>query len=116
MYYQQFQSRKKYGNIPTTYEGIQYHSKRESTKAWELDQLVKAKEIKSWTRQGREELYGVNGDHICNYFVDFVIEHNDNTKELLEIKSKITATEVWRLNGKCLKINTNMKLLEAKLN
>lgn len=40
--------------------------------------------------------------HITNYFVDFLIVHLDNTIELVEIKSFITMTEVWKLKRSLL--------------
>lgn len=102
MWVQRRQSRNKYGAIKQTYNGYNYASKREATKAWELDQLIKAGEIKSYERQVKEELYGQNGTHVCNYFVDFLITHNDGLLEYIEIKSPITATDVWRLKWKLL--------------
>ncbi len=72
-------------------------SKKEAGAARDLDLMIKAKEIKSWERQVRIPL-DVNGYHICNYIIDFVVEHNDGTKEYLEIKG--FETEVWRLKWK----------------
>jgi hypothetical protein len=87
----------KYHNVRQNYNGNLYHSKKEATKAWELDMLIKAGEIKSYERQVKEELYGQNGTRVTNYFVDFVVYHNDGLKEYVEIKSPITATPVWKL-------------------
>lgn len=94
--------RRKYGNVPVEYKGAKYASKKEQQKAWELDCLLKAGEIKSWERQVREELRGINGSKICDYYVDFVVYHNNGLKEYIEIKSPITMTEVWRLKWKLL--------------
>lgn len=102
MYYTRGQSRNKYGAIRQTYNGYNYASKRESTKAWELDQLVKAGEIKSWERQAKVELYGINGSHICDYKVDFLVTHNDGLLEFIEVKSPITATGEWRIKWRLL--------------
>ncbi len=77
-------------------------SNKEAQKAWELDQLVNAGEIKSWKKQVKEELRGENGSLICSYYCDFVIEHNDSMVEYLEIKSPITVTPVFRVKWKLL--------------
>lgn len=87
----------KYHSITNQYNGITYHSKLESAYAQELDIRVKAGDIKSWDRQVKLDLK-VNGQHICNYYIDFVIHHNDGTKEFIEVKG--FETEVWRLKWK----------------
>lgn len=97
-WYQQKQG-SKYHNVRQTYNNYSYASKRESAYAQELDLRVKAKDIKSWRRQEKIEL-SAYGEHITNYFCDFLIIHNDKTKEYVEIKSPITMTETWRLKWK----------------
>jgi hypothetical protein len=103
MYYKTKQiGQRKFKNIPQTYNGYSYDSKKEAHKAAELDLLVKGKEIKSWTRQDRIALKGENGTTVCHYKPDFTIYHNDGTIEILEIKSPATMTPVWRLKWKLL--------------
>ena len=93
-----FQTRgRKYNNTPQLYNGLRYDSKKEATKAYELDLMLKAKEIKNWERQKTIELR-VNDYLICKYRIDFVIEHNDGTLEYLEIKG--FATDLWRFKWK----------------
>jgi len=75
----------KYGNISQTYNGHPYQSKLEAHYAQELDLRVRAKDIKSWERQVRTELY-VHGKKICDYTLDFEITHNDGSTELIEVK------------------------------
>ena len=87
----------KYGAKSTEYEGQVYHSKKEAGYAAELDLRVRAKDIKSWRRQVRIPL-DVNGYHICNYYIDFELTHNDDTIEYVEVKG--FPTEVWRLKWK----------------
>lgn len=87
----------KYGAKSSTYDGIQYHSKLEAKYASDLDLLKKAGEIKDWERQLKISL-DVNGYHIANYYIDFVIHHNNGTKEYVEVKG--FETEVWRLKWK----------------
>jgi hypothetical protein len=87
----------KYKNTKQTYDGYSYMSKLESAYAQQLDLRVKAKDIKGWRRQEKIRL-DVNGKHICNYYMDFVIEHNDNSEEFVEVKG--FETEAWRLKWK----------------
>jgi len=95
MYIQRRQN--KYGNKKRDYGGILYDSIKEAAYAQELDLREKAGDIKSWERQVRISL-DINGKHICNYFIDFVITHNDDHLEYVEVKG--FATPVWRLKWK----------------
>jgi len=90
----------KYNARRTTYGGRIYDSKREADEALLLDLLVYKKEIKSWCPQWKISI-DVNGEHICNHFIDFKIIHNDDSIELREVKGRATA--VWRLKLKLLK-------------
>jgi len=95
MWYQTRQN--KFNNKSTIYNGYPYSSKKEAAYAQELDLRVKAKDIHSWERQVNISL-DVNGYHICNYKIDFVINHNDETIEYVEVKGY--ATDTWRLKWK----------------
>ena len=90
----------KFGAIKQTYNGYSYQSKKEAAYAMELDLRVKAKDIKSWDRQHKIELYAY-GVKICNYYIDFVITHNDGIKEYVEVKG--FETNVWKLKWKLCK-------------
>jgi hypothetical protein len=79
------------------YNGNLYHSKKESAYAQELDLSVKAKDIKGWDRQIKIDL-SVNGFHICNYFIDFVVYYKFNITEYVEVKG--FETDVWKLKWK----------------
>lgn len=72
-------------------------SKFEAGKAQELELLKRAGEIKDFQEQVKIPLV-VNGYHICNYFIDFVIQHNDGEVEYLETKG--WATDTWKLKWK----------------
>ena len=72
-------------------------SKFEAGKARDLELLKKAGEIKDFKEQVRIPLE-VNGFHICNYFIDFVIEHNSGEIEYCETKGY--ATDIWKLKWK----------------
>lgn len=89
--------RRKFHNVPTSYDGVEYHSKLEARYAAELDLRVRAGEIAGWERQVRIPLV-VNGIKICTYIIDFVEINNDGTKTYIEIKG--AETSVWRLKWK----------------
>lgn len=87
----------KYGNRKTEYNGIKYDSKKEAEFAQQLDLLKRAGEVRSWERQKRISL-DINGYHICNYYIDFVVTCADGVEEYVEVKG--FETEVWRLKWK----------------
>jgi len=91
------QTRNKYGNISKVYNNRLYASKKEARYAQELDLRKKARDIKSWRPQIKIDLQS-NGHHICNYYIDFEITHNDDSIEFVEVKG--FETEVWRLKWK----------------
>ena len=107
---------KKFHNIPQNYNGHTYQSTFEAEFAKMLDLKVKAKLIKSWEKQVKLEINIVfendkpfltsepigkllqqnkNAYHICNYFMDFVVTNNDDSKTFYETKG--AETEVWKL-------------------
>ncbi len=91
----------KYRNKFTDYEGHRYHSKFEAKVAQDLDLRVKANDIRSWERQVRIDLR-VDGKHICNYYIDFIIYHNNDTVEYLEVKGM--ETDLWRIKWKLFEL------------
>lgn len=101
----------KYGNIKKIFNNRSYHSKKEARYAQELDLRVKAHDIKSWKPQVKIKLES-NGYFICNYYIDFEIEHNDGLVEYVEVKG--FETEVWRLKWRIFESiyghNPNYKL------
>lgn len=102
----------KFGAIKQTYNGYSYHSKKEAEYAADLDLRKKARDIKDWRRQERIELYAY-GVHICNYYIDFVIEHNDGTEEYVEVKGM--ETDLWRQKWKMFKGKMAEEKPRAKL-
>lgn len=92
-------SANKYHANSTQYNGLTYHSKLEAAYAQELDIRVRAKDIKSWDRQVKLDLK-LNGQHITNYYIDFIITHNDDSREFVEVKG--FETETWRLKWRIL--------------
>lgn len=91
----------KYNAVRQTYGGYNYHSRAEADYAAELDLRLKGKDIKGWERQFKISI-DYNGQHICNYYVDFRIHHNDDSYELVEVKGM--ETETWRLKRKLLEV------------
>lgn len=87
----------KFGAKKQDYNGVMYHSKKEAGYAKELDIRFKAGDIKDVKRQVKISL-DVNGYHITNYFIDFVIEHNDGRKEYIEVKG--FETPEWKMKWK----------------
>lgn len=74
-----------------------FDSKFEGGKAAELDLLKKAGEIVDYKTQVKIPLI-VNNYIICNYYMDFVVEHNDGTIEYIECKGY--STEIWKMKWK----------------
>lgn len=74
--------------------GSWYQSRAEARYARDLDLRLKAKDIRSWTKQVRVDLV-VNGKHITSYYVDFRVVHNDGSIEWVEVKGP--ETDVWRI-------------------
>lgn len=84
----------KYHAKSTIYEGVVYHSKFEAAYAQELDLRVRGKDIASWDRQVKLDLK-VNGQHITNYYIDFLVHHKDGSREFVETKGFATAE--WQM-------------------
>lgn len=79
------------------YQGSIYDSKFEAAFAHELDMRKRAKDIENWERQVRIPLE-VNGYHITNYYIDFIVYYADGTIEYVECKG--WASDVWKLKWK----------------
>jgi hypothetical protein len=86
----------KYSYYKTAKQG-KFDSKFEAGKAQELELLKKAGEIADYQTQVKIPLE-VNGYIVCDYTIDFIIEHKDGMIEYLETKG--FATDVWKLKWK----------------
>lgn len=95
-----FFKKNKYGAVKQTYDGYSYDSKMEANYAYQLDMRKKAGEIESWQRQHKISL-DINGVHIANYFVDFVVYFKDGRKEFHEVKG--VETDLWKMKWKITK-------------
>lgn len=102
----------------TEYDGKVYHSGMEADYAAQLDLMKRAKQIRGWERQVKIS-FGVCPNcaritytdkcfhcphekpfHLTNYYIDFVVDHFDNTEEFVEVKGQETAD--WRIKWKLL--------------
>lgn len=92
--YTQRKFNSKYGAVRQTYNGYNYDSRLEASRAYELDMLVKAKQIKGYERQFKVDLYFYNkaGDQIPfrSWKVDFCVDNGDGTFTLEEVKGMET--------------------------
>jgi hypothetical protein len=79
------------------HNGYLYDSKFEAKYGQELELRLKAGDIKGFERQKNIDLI-VNGYVVCQYRVDFVVFHNDETIEYVELKGY--ATDVFKLKWK----------------
>jgi hypothetical protein len=102
----------KYKNQPRDYAGNQYHSIKEAKYAMDLDWRKKAGEIKEWHRQKKIMLYAY-GIHICDYYIDFVVLHQDGRVEYVEVKG--FETDTWRLKWKLFEAQMQTEHPEALL-
>ena len=91
------QPKAKFNNRQTEYNGVVYQSQKEADYAAELDLRLKAKDIEGWERQVRVPLE-VNGQHICNYYLDFLVHLKNGKKQWVEVKG--LEMEVWKLKKK----------------
>ncbi len=101
----------KYKNKHCVYKDVVFHSKKEAAYAIELDLRMRGKDIKSWRRQEKIELR-VNDVKICNYYMDFVITHNDGSEEYIEVKG--FETNIWKMKWKLLQATKMVEHPEIK--
>lgn len=83
----------KYGNKKTVFGDRLYGSKLEASYAKQLETAKKGNAIADYIPQFRLRL-DVNGYHICDYIVDFLVTNNDGSQELWEIKG--FETMLWQ--------------------
>ena len=98
-----YEKKNKYNSKSSYYAGRWFHSVFEANYARTLDTLKKASNVServvAWWPQFKVSLV-VNGDLICNYYVDFKVEYADGHIELHETKGY--ETDVWKLKVKLL--------------
>lgn len=94
----------KYGASRTEFKGKIYDSRYEAEVAHSLEVRKRAKDIKDYQKQVKIPLTA-HGKTVCNYYIDFVILHNDGTKEYTEVKGYETA--LWKLKWKIFEAQIN---------
>ena len=90
----------KYGNKKSKYKGRVYHSKREAGDAMWLDSLLSQGLIKQVIPQYKIPI-DVNGVHITNHFVDFMVVLNNSRVVFVETKG--IWTDVYRFKLRLIK-------------
>jgi hypothetical protein len=100
-----FYQRNKWGRAKkTVVGGTKYDSRFEAAQATELTMLLRANKIQGFESHVRIPLE-VNGFHVSDYYIDFVVHHLDGTTEYIETKGLKTA--VWVLKWKILEALTH---------
>jgi hypothetical protein len=102
----------KYSAKGTEYNGKWYHSKKEARYAEQLDWMLKAGEIQSWKGQHKIELK-VNGQHITNYYMDFIVTDKHGGIEFHEVKG--FETSLWQIKWRLLEATLNEVCKGAKM-
>lgn len=82
-------------------DGKKFDSSSEGDYYAELKLQERAGLIKAIDIHVKEELWAYGG-HICDYYVDFKVYHNDGSIEFIEHKSEGTVTPAWRIKWKML--------------
>lgn len=99
----------KYSSKRTFYNGVWYASKKESKRAYELDMLLKAGEVKKWTPQVKYE-FVLNGKKICSYFLDFLVEYSNGEIRYEDVKGM--QTPVYKIKKKMMKAFYDIDITE----
>lgn len=92
--FKSYHKKNKYNAKKSFYNGYNYDSIKEAEYAMQLDWLKKAGEVEKWERQHKIDIR-VNGQHICNYYIDFKVYYIDGHIEYHEVKG--FETDLWRI-------------------
>lgn len=104
---------RKYRNVPTVVDGINFSSKAEARRYGELLLLQKAGEIAALELQPKFVLT-VNGVKVCKYFGDFAYVAVNGARVVEDVKSAATRTNpVYRLKKKLLKACEGIDIREV---
>lgn len=95
-----FRKRNKYGAKGTRIDGIYFDSQKEAKYYGQLKMRKLAGDIRDFKVHQVFD-FVVNGVHICQYEVDFVIWHNSGRYEYVDVKG--VKTEVWTIKARLLK-------------
>ena len=95
----------KFGSRRSAYRGQIYHSKLEAEDAMWLQSLLDEGKLKNVERQHKIDIK-VNGIHIANHYVDFLVTLPDDRQKFVETKGM--ATSEWRM--KCALVRATSEL------
>jgi hypothetical protein len=113
------QNKSKYHNKKTEVDGIKFDSKKESQYYLKLKTMKESGEIKDFERQVKYVLvdkFTLNGKSYREiyYKADFVIEHLNGTKEVVDVKaSKFFQDSVYKLKKKMLANRYGIEIREV---
>ena len=99
----------KYGNVPTTVDGIRFDSKKEGFRWLQLRQLERDGQINGLQRQVVFVL-AISNEIICKYRADFV--YQELGKRIVE-DVKGVRTDVYKIKKKLMKIILGIEILET---
>ena len=99
----------KFGNVKTAVDGIEFDSKLEAKRYTHLKLLRYAKQIKDFKMQVTYPL-AVNGQKICDYRADFVVEQLDGSVVVEDTKGFVTAE--FKLKKKLMKAVLGIDVIE----
>ncbi len=102
----------KYKAKKTELDNIIFDSKSEGDYYLELKLQQQAGLIESFECQVKESLEAYD-KHIFNYFVDFLVYHNDGTKEYIEHKGM--STDLWRAKWKMLEAKYDKEIKRGEI-
>jgi len=108
------EKKNKHNNKKVEIDNKIFDSQSEGNLYYDLKMQLRQGLIKDFRTQVKEELYAY-GKHICDYYVDFLVEHNDGSKEYIEHKGQVTKD--WRIKYKMLQAKyQNNKDIKVSIN
>lgn len=107
--YKKVVGRSKFGNKKTLYNGRLYSSKKEASRAYELDLLQAGGIIRKWEAQ-IPFAFQLNGVKICKYICDFRVFYKDGRVEIEDVKG--FRTDIYRLKKKLMKAFYEIEIVE----
>lgn len=103
-------NKSKYGNKKTKVDGVTFDSKKESEYYSELKMRLMGNDIKGFCRQPQFILVEGNAaERAITYKADFIIFHNDESFEVVDVKGY--ETQQWKRTKKLF----NIKFPDLKL-
>lgn len=107
-----FKTGNKYNAKKVNIDGLKFDSQSEGEYYSELKLQEKAGLIKGIETQVKESFYAY-GKFICNYYVDFLVYHNDGSIEYIEHKG--LASPLWRMKWKMLVAKYDQEIRDGKV-